>query len=82
MLDLDHELYHRYNRSFSQVTLTNVLKVLKIINFVVLAGTVDFSFWSHIASFYDYDANCDLHMLNKLTSDHINLTPFSVMRVR
>ena len=41
-----------------------------------------FVLWSHISTLYYQDLECGLKMLNKLTSDHINLTPFSVMRVR
>ena len=41
-----------------------------------------FILWSHISTLYYQDLECGLKMLNKLTSDHINLTPFSVMRVR
>ena len=38
--------------------------------------------WSHISTLYYQDLECGLKMLNKLTSDHINLAPFSVTRVR
>ena len=38
--------------------------------------------WSHTSTLCYQDLGCGLNMLNKLTSDHINLTPFSVMRVR
>ena len=41
-----------------------------------------FLLWSHISNFYYQDLECGLKMMNKLTNDHINLTPFSVMRVR
>ena len=41
-----------------------------------------FILWSHITNFHYEDSQCGLKMLNKLTSDHLNLTPFSVMRVR
>ena len=41
-----------------------------------------FVLWSHISTLHYQDLECGLKMLNKLTSDHINLTPFSVMRVR
>ena len=41
-----------------------------------------FVVWSHIPTLYHQDLECGLKMLNKLTSDHINFTPFSVMRVR
>ena len=38
--------------------------------------------WKHIKDIYDDDRDCDLHLLPKLTSDHINLTSFSKMNVR
>ena len=38
--------------------------------------------WTHISDFYHQDLECGLKMLPKLTNDHINLTPYSVMRVR
>ena len=41
-----------------------------------------FILWSHITNFYHQDLECGLKMMNKLTNDHVNLTPFSVMRVR
>ena len=34
-----------------------------------------------ITSLYNEDFDCDLKMLPKLTSDHVNLTPYSKMRV-
>ena len=37
-----------------------------------------FVLWSHLSTLYYQDLECGLEMLNKLTSDHINLTPFSV----
>ena len=37
--------------------------------------------WTHVTQLYHEDADLDLKMLNKLTSDYINLTPYSVMRV-
>ena len=37
--------------------------------------------WSHISQFYFDDLDSGLKMLPKLTSDHFNLTPYSVMRV-
>ena len=37
---------------------------------------------SHISTLYYQDLECGLEMLNKLTSAHINLTPFSITRVR
>ena len=37
--------------------------------------------WSHISKFYFNDLDSGLKMLPKLTSDHFNLTPFSIMRV-
>ena len=36
---------------------------------------------SHISTLYYQDLQCGLKMLNKLTSGHINLTPFSVTRI-
>ena len=41
-----------------------------------------FVLWSHISTLHDQDLECGLKLSNKLTSDHINLTPFSVTRVR
>ena len=41
-----------------------------------------FILWTDITNFYYQDSECGLKMLNKLTSDHINLTPFLVARVR
>lgn len=38
--------------------------------------------WSHISQLYHDDLETGLKLVNKLTSDHINLTPYSVMRVR
>ena len=38
--------------------------------------------WSHISQLYYDDLDCGLKLVNKLTSDHINLTPYSAMRVR
>ena len=40
-----------------------------------------FLFWSHIAQIYDEQLPSGLKFVPKLTSDHINLTPYSVMRV-
>ena len=37
--------------------------------------------WSHITQLYYEDQDCGLKLLPKLKSDHINLTPFSVMNV-
>ena len=37
--------------------------------------------WSHIAQLYHSDVEQALHQLPKLTSDHINLTSFSKMKV-
>ena len=36
--------------------------------------------WSHISRLYYEDLECGLKLVNKLTSDHINLTSYSVMR--
>ena len=41
-----------------------------------------FVLWSHISTLYYQDLKCGLKMLNKLESGHLNLTPFSVTRVR
>ena len=41
-----------------------------------------FILWSHISQFYFCDMECGLKMLTKLTNDHMNLTPYIVMRVR
>ena len=40
-----------------------------------------FLLWSHISRLYYEDLECGLKLVNKLTSDHINLTSYSVMRV-
>ena len=40
-----------------------------------------FLLWSHIARLYYEDLESGLKLVNKLTSDHINLTSYSVMRV-
>ena len=37
--------------------------------------------WSHISQSYFDDLDSGLKMLPKLTSDHFNLTPYSIMRV-
>ena len=41
-----------------------------------------FLLWTHISKLYYEDADCGLRLLPHLTSDHINLTPYSVMRVK
>ena len=38
--------------------------------------------WRHISQVYYADLDCGLKLVNKLTIDHINLTPYSGMRVR
>ena len=38
--------------------------------------------WSNISQLYHDDLESGLKLVNKLTTDHINLTPYSVMRVR
>ena len=43
--------------------------------------TVFFLLWSHIARISYEDLESGLKLVNKLTSDHINLTSYSVMRV-
>ena len=40
-----------------------------------------FLLWSHIAGIYDEDLESGLKLVNKLISDHIKLTSYSVMRV-
>ena len=40
-----------------------------------------FLLWSHIARIYSENWESGLKLVNKLTSDHINLTSYSVMRV-
>ena len=40
-----------------------------------------FLLWSHIARIYYDDLESGLKLVNKLTSDHINFTSCSVMRV-
>ena len=41
-----------------------------------------FILWSHIAEIFYKDQDCGLHLLPKLTYEHIKLTPYSVMNVR
>ena len=41
-----------------------------------------FILWSRISHLYHDDLDICLKLVNKLTSDHINLTPYSVMSVR
>ena len=40
-----------------------------------------FRLWSHISRLYYEDLEYDLKLVKKLTSDHINFTSYSVMRV-
>ena len=40
-----------------------------------------FFLWSHISRLRYEDLECGLKIVNKFTSDHINLTLYSVMRV-
>ena len=40
-----------------------------------------FLLWSHIARIYYEDLESGLKLVNKLTSDHLNITSYSVMRV-
>eukprot|EP00794_Sanderia_malayensis_P011563 gene11563-12758_t len=37
--------------------------------------------WNHIKHIYEEDLDCGLKLLPKLTSDHVNITPYSAMRV-
>ena len=41
-----------------------------------------FILWNHISRLYYNDLESGLKLVPKLTSDHVNLTPYSVMRVR
>ena len=41
-----------------------------------------FLLWSHVSNLYHEDSECGLQYLPKLRSDHINLTPYSIMNVR
>ena len=41
-----------------------------------------FLLWTHISDFFYEDLEFGLHLLPKLTYDHIKLTPYSVMNVR
>jgi hypothetical protein len=43
---------------------------------------VFFLLWNHILNVFNEDQECGLHLLPKLTYEHVNLTPFSVMNVR
>ena len=51
-----------------------------------LCGTVISLFYGHIklwsCTLYYQELKCGFKLLNKLTGDHINLTPFTVTRVR
>ena len=38
--------------------------------------------WSHISKLFTDDLECGLHLISKITADHIQLTSFSVMNVR
>eukprot|EP00794_Sanderia_malayensis_P002699 gene2699-3120_t len=38
--------------------------------------------WNHISKLFHDDLDCGLHLVPKLTNDHINLSSFSVMNVR
>ena len=42
-------------------------------------NSVFFLLWPHIAQIYDEQLQSGLKFVPKLTSDHINLTPYSVM---
>ena len=37
--------------------------------------------WKHISKLFIDDLDCGLHLVPKITNDHIRLTPFSVMNV-
>ena len=48
---------------------------------MITLRAIFFLFWSHIARLYYEDLESGLKLVNKLISDHINLTSYSVMRV-
>ena len=41
-----------------------------------------FIIWNHIAEIFYEDRNCGLHLFQKLTYEHIKLTPYSIMNVK
>ena len=41
-----------------------------------------FLLWNHIRQLFKEDLECGLHLVPKITSEHINLSPFSVMNIR
>ncbi|XP_065654860.1 uncharacterized protein LOC136081473 [Hydra vulgaris] len=41
-----------------------------------------FILWNHIADIFYEDRECGLHILPKLTFEHIKLTPYSIMNVK
>ena len=38
--------------------------------------------WNHIADIFYEDQECGLHILPKLSYEHIKLTPYSIMNVK
>ena len=38
--------------------------------------------WNHIADIFYEDRECGLHILPKLSYEHIKLTPYSIMNVK
>ena len=42
----------------------------------------NFITWNHISKLFNDDLDCGLHLVPKITNEHISLTPFSVMNVR
>ena len=42
----------------------------------------NFLTWNHISKLLYDDFYCGLHLVPKISNDHISLTPFSVMNVR
>ena len=38
--------------------------------------------WNHIADIFYEDRECGLHILPKLSCEHIKLTPYSIMNVK
>ena len=41
-----------------------------------------FILWNHIADIFNEDRKCGLHLLPKLSYEHIRLTPYSIMNVK
>ena len=41
----------------------------------------NFLTWNHISKLFHNDLDCGLHLVPKITNEHISLTPFSVMNL-